>query len=227
MAKILLVDDDNELTAIVSESLAKDGHKSEICRTKFEAVETLAHSSFDLLVLDVGLPDGSGFDLCRDYRARGGASPIIMLTGRSEIRDKEQGLDLGADDYVTKPFSVRELQARIRAILRRPTSYTGTFIESSGIKLDTNSRQAYKNGALIKLQPLDYSLLEYLMKNPNQVLSQENILGRVWETYTESGVEALRAAVKRIRKEIDDHGQESFIETIYKVGYAFRPTKNE
>jgi DNA-binding response OmpR family regulator len=227
MAKILLVDDDNELTAIVSETLSKDGHKAEVCRTKFEAVETLADSSFDLLVLDVGLPDGSGFDICRDYRARGGSSPIIMLTGKSDIRDKEQGLDLGADDYVTKPFSVRELQARIRAVLRRPTHYTGTYIESSNIRLDTSNRQAYKNDVFIRLQPLDYSLLEYLMKNPNQVLTQENILSRVWESYTESGVEALRAAVKRIRKEIDDEGQDSYIETIYKVGYAFRPAKKD
>src|SRR5215471_14636408 len=136
MAKILLVDDDNELTLIVAESLAKEGHKSEICRTKLEAVETLENSSFDLLVLDVGLPDGSGFDLCREYRARGGGSPIIMLTGKTEIRDKEHGLDIGADDYITKPFSVRELAARIRAILRRPPVYTGSIIESSGIKLD-------------------------------------------------------------------------------------------
>lgn len=227
MAKILLVDDDNELTSIVSETLAKDGHLSEICRTKFEAVETLANSSFDLLVLDVGLPDGSGFDICRDYRARGGACPIIMLTGKSDIRDKEHGLDIGADDYVTKPFSVRELSARIRAVLRRPANYTGTYIESSGIKLDTANRKAFKNNILIRLQPLDYSLLEYLMKHPNQVLSQENILARVWESYTESGVEALRAAIKRIRKEIDDESRDSYIETIYKVGYAFRPAKKD
>lgn len=225
MAKILLVDDDNELTSIVAESLAKEGHKSEISHTKFEAVETLANSSFDLLVLDVNLPDGNGFDLCREYRARGGASPIIMLTGMSDIHDKELGLDIGADDYVTKPFSVRELAARIRALLRRPPTYTGAFIESSGIRLDCVNRKAFKNDQLVRLQPLDYSLLEYLMKNPNQVLTQQNILARVWESYTESGVEALRAAVKRIRKEIDDEGQDSFIETIYKVGYAFRPHK--
>lgn len=227
MAKILLVDDDNELTSIVSESLEKEGHLSEICRTKFEAVETLANSSFDLLVLDVGLPDGSGFDICRDFRARGGATPIIMLTGKTDIRDKEHGLDSGADDYVTKPFSVRELVARVRAVLRRPSNYTGTYIEFHSIKLDTSNRQAFKNNILIRLQPLDYSLLEYLMKHPNQVLTQENILQRVWETYTESGVEALRAAVKRIRKEIDDEGKDSHIETIYKVGYAFRPAKAE
>lgn len=225
MAKILLVDDDSELTAVVAESLEKVGHRSEICHTKLEAIQTLGNSSFDLLVLDVNLPDGNGFELCREYRSRGGSSPIIMLTGMSDIHDKEYGLDSGADDYITKPFSVRELAARIRALLRRPPTYVGTFIESSGIRLDCVNRKAFKDNTPVRLQPLDYSLLEYLMKNPNQVLTQENILSRVWESYTESGIEALRAAVKRIRKEIDDEGQDSFIETIYKVGYAFRPHK--
>lgn len=227
MAKILVVDDDSQLLSVLVECLAKEGHKAETCGTKSEACEMLANNSFDLLVFDVGLPDGSGFDLCREYRAAGGACPIIMLTGKSDIRDKEHGLDIGADDYVTKPFSVRELNARVRAILRRPLAYTAEVIEINGIKIDCANRKVSKDGKLIKLQPLDFSLLEYLVKNPNQVLSQESILRRVWESYTESGIEALRAAVKRIRKEIDDEGQESYIETVYKVGYAFRPGKRD
>lgn len=223
MAKIFLVDDDTELLSVVAESLQKEGHLAEMCSTKSEATRTLKESGFDLLVLDVGLPDGSGFDICKEYRANGGVCPIIMLTGKADVRDKEHGLDSGADDYLTKPFSTRELAARVRALLRRPSSYIGEIIEHNGIKLDCSNRQAFKNGKAIKLQPLDYSLLEYLMKNPNQVLNQENILRRVWESYTESGIEALRAAVKRIRKEIDDDGKDSLIETVYKVGYAFRP----
>jgi DNA-binding response OmpR family regulator len=223
MAKILLVDDDDSLLAIVSESLSREGHSVERCFSKEEATELLKGSSFDAIVLDVGLPDGSGFDICRDYRASGGKSPILMLTGKSEVRDKEQGLDLGADDYLTKPFNLRELSARLRALLRRPPSVSRQLVELGAITIDATDRRIFKNGVEIHLQPLDYSLLEYFIKHPNEALSQETILRSVWKSYTESGIEALRASVKRIRKEIDLPGQDSLIETVHKVGYCFRP----
>ncbi len=222
MAKILLVDDDDELLSVVSESLTKDGHKIELCYSKAEATEMLADNQFDLLVFDVTLPDGSGFDLCKDYRAKGGITPILMLTGKSDERDKELGLDLGADDYLTKPFGLRELAARIRALLRRPAVMAAEVVHLNNLKIDLANRKLFRNDQEVRLQPLDFSLLEFFIKHPNQVLSQETILSRVWNSYTESGVEALRAAVKRIRKEIDQEGCESLIETIHKVGYAFR-----
>ncbi|MBU6454000.1 MAG: response regulator transcription factor [Cyanobacteria bacterium REEB67] len=224
MAKILLVDDDDSLLAIVSESLAKEGHSVERCYSKGEATELLAGSFFDVIVLDVGLPDGSGFDICSDYRSAGGRSPILMLTGKSEVRDKEQGLDLGADDYLTKPFNLRELSARLRALLRRPPAVARQLVEIGAITIDATERRIFKNGVEIHLQPLDYSLLEYFIKHPHEALSQETILRSVWKSYTESGIEALRASVKRIRKEIDLPGQDSLIETVHKVGYCFRPT---
>lgn len=223
MGKILLVDDDDELLAVISESLIKDGHKTELCYSKAEALEMLAGNAFDLLVFDVTLPDGSGFDLCQQYRTSGGTTPILMLTGKSDERDKEFGLDSGADDYLTKPFGLRELGARIRALLRRPAAITPEIMQVNELKIDVQNRKVFKNDQEVRLQPLDYSLLEFLIKNPNQVFSQETILSRIWTSYTESGVEALRAAVKRIRKEIDQDGADSFIETIHKVGYAFRP----
>ena len=223
MAKILLVDDDDELLAVVSESLSKEGHKIELCYSKSEATEMLCENSFDLLVFDVTLPDGSGFDLCKEYRTRGGTTPVLMLTGKSDERDKELGLDLGADDYLTKPFGLRELAARMRALLRRPAAIIPEVIQVSDLKIDVQNRKLFKNDQEVRLQPLDYSLLEFFVKHPNQALSQETILNRVWNSYTESGVEALRAAVKRIRKEIDEEGRESLIETIHKIGYAFRP----
>ncbi len=223
MAKILLVDDDDELLSVVSESLTKDGHKIELCYSKTEANEMLGDNQFDLLVFDVTLPDGSGFDLCKEYRARGGITPILMLTGKSDERDKELGLDLGADDYLTKPFGLRELAARMRALLRRPAAMVAEVVQLNNLKIDLSNRKLFRNDQEVRLQPLDFSLLEFFIKHPNQVLSQETILNRVWNSYTESGVEALRAAVKRIRKEIDQEGSESLIETIHKVGYAFRP----
>jgi DNA-binding response OmpR family regulator len=226
MAKILLVDDDDSLLALVAEALEREGHNVELCYTRQQATDLLAGSSFDVLVLDVGLPDGSGFDICSDYRASGGLASILMLTGKTAVRDKEQGLDLGADDYLTKPFSLRELAARLRALLRRPPTINRQLVEIGALAVDMTDRRIFKNGQEVHLQPLDYSLLEYFLKHPNTVLSQEVILRSVWKSYTESGVEALRASVKRIRKEIDLADQDSVIETVHKVGYVFRPRNN-
>jgi DNA-binding response OmpR family regulator len=223
MAKILLVDDDDNLLAVVSASLTKDGHQVELCYSKDEANTALSLSSFDIVVLDVALPDGSGFDICRDFRSKGGTTPILMLTGKDTERDKELGLDLGADDYLTKPFGFRELSARLRALLRRGRDVTPQTIEMKGLSIDLNQRRLFRNEQEVRLQPLDYNLLEFFAKHPNQVLTQETILNRVWKSYSESGVEALRASVKRIRKEIDIVGQESLIETLHKIGYTFKP----
>jgi len=222
MAKLLLVDDDDSLLSIVSEALVQEGHSVEICYTKSAASEILAGSLFDAMVLDVSLPDGSGFDLCSQYRAGGGTAPILMLTGKTAIRDKEQGLDLGADDYLTKPFSLRELTARVRALLRRPPTVNQKMVEIGALIVNLTERRIFKDGLEIHLQPLDHALLEYFIKHPDQALSHETILRSVWKSYTESGVEALRASVKRVRKEIDLPEQESQIETVHKVGYCFR-----
>jgi len=223
MAKILLVDDDDQLLSVLSASLKKDGYMVELCYSKSEAHEYIAASSYDLMVFDVSLPDGNGFDLCREYRAGGGTTPILMLTGKSDERDKELGLDLGADDYLTKPFGFKELAARLRALLRRSATIIPDVLEVGKLKLDTANKKLFRAGQEVHMQPLDYALLEYLVKHPNQLFTQEALLRHVWGTYTESGVEALRASVKRIRKEIDAEGETSMIETVHKVGYSFKP----
>lgn len=223
MAKILIVDDDDQLLAVLAGSLRKEGYLIELCYSKEEAEENLRLGEYDLLVLDLGLPDGSGFDICRDYRARGGTARILMLTGQSAERDKELGLDLGADDYLTKPFGFRELAARIRALLRRAAPIASDNVEFANIKLDLTNKRMYRDGSEVHLQPLDFAVLAHFARHQGQVLTQEALLNKVWGTYTESGVEALRAAVKRIRKEIDREGQASMIETVHRVGYCFRP----
>ncbi|MBS1999743.1 MAG: response regulator transcription factor [Cyanobacteria bacterium SZAS LIN-2] len=225
MAKILLVDDDDQLLSVLSASLKKDGYLVELCYSKSEAMEYISASSYDLMVFDVTLPDGNGFDLCKEYRAGGGTAPILMLTGKSDERDKELGLDLGADDYLTKPFGFRELSARLRALLRRSAPITPDVMAVGKLTLDTTNKKLFRDGREVHMQPLDYALLEYLVKHPAQLFTQEALLRQVWGTYTESGVEALRAAIKRIRKEIDTEGEPSMIETTHKVGYSFQPAK--
>lgn len=153
-----------------------------------------------------------------------------MLTGKSEISDKEEGLDLGADDYLTKPFSLRELSARLRAILRRPENLLSKQIDIGGAIVDLSNKTLLVAGKAVHLQPLDFALLEYLVKHPNQVLPAERLLNAVWDSFSESGSEALRASIKRIRREIDGPDDKSHIETLYKQGYIFhlgKPTPKE
>lgn len=221
MAKLFLMDDDESLVSVLRKAFEQAGYLIETCYLTAPAKEMLALSKFDVIILDVDLPDGSGFDVCKSYRNSGGRTPILMLTGKSEIHDKELGLDLGADDYLTKPFSVKELMARIRALQRRPATFVEREICFGSAVMDVINRRLLVNGKPVHMQPLDFSLLEYFARHPDQILSQEVLLKAVWDTYTESGVEALRASVKRIRKEIDQAGEESRIETLYKVGYIF------
>lgn len=195
------------------------------CFTKEEAQEHLTAATYDLLVFDVNLPDGDGIRLCEECRSRGLTTPILMLTGQDWEQSKERGLDSGADDYLTKPFGMRELLARLRALTRRAQSFAPKSANFGAIEIDFTNKRVSKNDTEIRLQNLDYNLLEVLAKNPNQLFSHEALLTRVWGTYTESGVDSLRTAIKRIRKEIDNADGPSMIETVHKVGYVFKPQK--
>ena len=223
MLKLLIVDDDENLVGLLSNTLKKEGYMVDWSFTKEEAEENLKIAQYDILILDVTLPDGNGFALCRQYRARGLTAPILMLTGENDERSKEKGLDSGADDYLTKPFGMLELLARLRALTRRSQTFVPQIINIGLITLDFSNKRIFKSTSEIHLQKLDYNLLELLVKNPGRLFSHEALLTQVWGTYTESGVDSLRTAIKRIRKEIDQEGMPSMIETVHKVGYVFKP----
>jgi two-component system, OmpR family, phosphate regulon response regulator PhoB len=142
-----------------------------------------------------------------------------MLTGKDTIDDKEQGLDSGADDYLTKPFHLKELSARVRALLRRSASISGNVLEVRDLVLDPTAHKLTRNGAEIQLHPKEFALLEHLMRHPNQVFSAQNLLDRVWTSESNVGPETVRTCVKRLRQKIDIDGQESMLENIYGVGY--------
>ncbi len=225
LAKILLIEDDKTLCALVSDWLIGQRHSVESVHDGRKADDLLKLGGFDLIVLDWDLPFKSGLELLKDFRERGGQTPVIMLTAKDGLSDKERGLDVGADDYVTKPFAVKELAARIRAILRRPPEILSEVLIRGDIKLDPNKHELTKAGVELRLQPKDFALLEFFMRNPNRIFSSDVLLARVWESESEATADALRTSIKRIRRTIDDtneDGSTSIIRTIPRVGYTLR-----
>lgn len=219
MAKILVVDDDKLLADLVSDSLSAEHYTTECAYNGEDARILLKSYHYDVIVLDWGLPGVTGVELCKEYRFGGGTTPILMLTGKDTIDDKEQGLDSGADDYLTKPFHLKELSARVRALLRRSASISGNVLEVRDLVLDPTAHKLTRNGAEIQLHPKEFALLEHLMRHPNQVFSAQNLLDRVWTSESNVGPETVRTCVKRLRQKIDIDGQESMLENIYGVGY--------
>ncbi len=225
MTKILIVEDDEVLSKLVGDWLLGAGYDVETASDGITAIDILRAGSFDVVVLDWDLPGKSGLDVLREFRSRGGKARVIMLTAKSLLSDKELGLDLGADDYLTKPFAIKELSARIRALLRRPAEVMTDVLVAGDIQIDLGKHRLTKNGVEIHLQPRDFSLLEFLMRYPNQIFSAEVLLARVWSSDSEASADALRTSVKRIRKALDEQNNDeskSIIKTVPRVGYTVR-----
>lgn len=219
MPKILLVEDDCDIQLTVSKCLSAENYTVEIAASGEEGLERLGCFEYDVIVLDVKLPGISGTDVCRQFRKSGGKTPILMLTGKDSIDDIESGLDSGADDYLTKPFDMRELLARLRAMLRRPAAVSQTNVLRVGsIELDTATRKLKRDGTAVYMLPRDFELLEFLMRHPSQIFSTEALLERVWHNDKDVGQDALRSSLRRIRQKIGD-SECKIIENIPKVGY--------
>jgi len=225
MSKVLIIEDDEALADAVKEWLTDENHTVDIIGSGTEAVEHLRFYSYDFLIIDWGLPGMSGVDVLRKFRAAGGITPAIMLTGKRELDEKEEGLDAGADDYLTKPFHPRELSARMRAVLRRPRDIGSDVLKFGDLVLDAKAGRVYKAGNEVSLQPREFSLLEFLMRHPHETFSSEALLDRVWSAESEASPDAVRVIVTRLRNKIDTEGQESFIRTAHRVGYSFVPPR--
>lgn len=222
--KILFVEDDREMAATVLDWLGSERYEIKHLADGKEAFNLVQSDSFDLLILDWELPGMSGLEICQQYRLQNGKAAVLILTGRDSINDRVLGLDVGADDYLTKPFSLKELSARVRALLRRNADNKSTVLEVGKLKLDTVKYRLSVNGRDIQLMPRDFTLMEFLMRNPDTVFSTEALLNRVWTMETDVGPDALRTSIKRIRKKIDqsDNEAESLIENVPRVGYRLR-----
>ena len=223
--KILLVEDDLSLAGGLSLAIEKQGFELEVARTAKEAERSWADGNFDLVLLDVSLPDGSGFDICREIR-RTSKVPIIFLTASDEEIDVVTGLEIGGDDYITKPFKLAVLISRINAVLRRTNDYAAaadTELSSGGIKIDLLKGRVYKNGVALDLTAGEYKLLRLFMENPNTILSPERILSKLWdcdERFVDNNT--LTVYIRRLRAKIEDEPSEpKLIITVRRMGYKW------
>jgi DNA-binding response OmpR family regulator len=226
MSKVLLVEDDLDLVSRITKWLTLERYSVEAVGNGREALELLRDVKYDFIILDWHLPELSGIEVCKYFRSSGGNTPILILTGKSDIADKETGLDAGADDYLTKPFHPRELSARLRALGRRPTECLDDQLRAGELVLQIHKYRLTKNGVEIDLLPLEFSLLEFFMRHPGRVFGADALLERVWPVNSEASPEAVRTCIKTLRKKIDTEGEPSLIKTVHGVGYKLEvPTK--
>jgi two-component system OmpR family response regulator len=223
MAKILLIEDDREITIVIRGWLQSQSHTVEVVHDGREGMDRLRTCQYDVILLDWELPNQSGIDILNTYRNEGGTTPILMMTGKRSVDEKEAGLDGGADDYLTKPFHMKELSARIRSLLRRASPHVQSNVLTVGdLVLDPAKHKLRKNGVEIVLLPKEFALLEFLMRHPDDVFSGEVLLQRVWHSESEATVEAIRTCIKRLRQKIDGDSEGSIIETLSRIGYRLR-----
>ena len=223
MKHILLLEDDAALGQGIRYALENDGVQVELCTALAQAQGILPGRDFDLLILDVNLPDGSGLDLLREVRRRHSRVPVILLTANDLETDIVVGLESGADDYITKPFSLAVLRARVNAQLRRGTPVRTASVELEGFSFDFEWMEFRKNGQLIELSKTEQRLLRVLTENRGRVLSRETLLERVWPgggEYVEEN--ALSVTVKRLRDKLEDTpSKPRFLRTVYGIGYTW------
>jgi DNA-binding response OmpR family regulator len=224
LAKILLVEDDEDLAVTVSDMLNDERHTVDTAHNGLDAMELLQNQTYEVIILDWNLPGMTGIEILKKFRAAGGGTPVIMLTGKGEIAEKEQGLDSGADDYLTKPFDLKELAARVRSLLRRPKLASSNVLTWGDLVLDPSKFEISRSGQQLRLLPRDFALLEFLMRHPTQIFSAQALLDGVWKYDSDATPESLRVAIRRIRKVIDERDDldTSLIENISRVGYRMR-----
>lgn len=221
--RILLIEDQASIGKLVKDGLEAEGFAVDWLTDGQEGQLRLelSHDDYDLVLLDLMLPKRDGLSVCKNVREQGIHIPILMLTAKDSQEDIVAGLNLGADDYLPKPFAFSVLLARIRAILRRPTASLPVELKAADIRLDTGSKKVFRNGQEIKLTLKELSLLEYLLRHPNQVLSREQILSNVWDFAFDSFSNVVDVHITNLRKKINDHGH--LIETVHGVGYRLNP----
>lgn len=222
--KILLVDDEIEMADPLSRSLLREGYAVDVAYDGDRGIQLADQGAYDLLILDWMLPGHSGLEICQNLRSRGDTTPVLFLTAKDTIDDRVQGLDAGADDYIVKPFELRELLARVRALLRRPTNLEPTAmprLKVEDLELDIQNQVAYRNGRAIELSEKESQLLAYLMKQPNQLLSHEQISQHLWSDDEKPTSNALVAQIRLLRRKIEAKGETSLITTVYGKGYRF------
>ena len=220
MPNVLVVDDDPKIRSVLGRGLHFEGYEVQLAADGAEALKIARETPPDVIVLDLMLPDMDGMEVCRRLR-RGITTPILMLTARDAVPDRIAGLDSGADDYLVKPFEFDELVARIRALLRRAQPQMAETLQFADLRLDTGTREAFREDRRIDLTTREYELLLLFMRSPRQVLTREQIIDRVWEE-AEVDSNALEVHIARLRSKLEADGEERVIQTVRGAGYTLR-----
>ncbi len=215
--RILVVDDDPELAELLSQGLARDGHRVDTVGSLSAARDALTREH-DVVVLDVGLPDGSGLSLCRELRDAGDATPILVLTARSGVAERVEGLDAGADDYLAKPFALAELRARVRALARRRGNPVAMVHESGDVRLDVSRRRAQRDGLEVELTPREWGIMEALATRGGRLVPRAQLLEEVWGDVTPAAAKSLEVLIGRIRRKLG----RDIVRTLRGQGYAIQ-----
>lgn len=224
--RILLIEDEKKLAQLLQKKLAKAEYDVDLAFSASEAEANLGTTEYHLLILDIGLPDKSGFEFLREFRGRKYETPILILSAYSNVTDRVQGLHLGADDYLVKPFDTTELLARIEAILRRTGEIRFSVLQAGDVTLDMAQRIATRSGIPVKLSPTEFSLLEFLIRNKNQVLSRKRIAEQVWGYSFDTGTNIVDVYISYLRDALDDH-EKKLILTVYGQGFMLQDTQNQ
>ena len=220
--RALVVEDELKMAALIQRGLVEEGYAADVARTGEEAVWMARATPYDAIVLDVMLPGQNGLEVCRLLRESGVWSPILMLTARDGVEDKVSGLDSGADDYLTKPFSFAELLARLRALTRRGPSERPAVLEVGSLRLDPATRQAWRGDVEIDLSAKEFALLETFMRRPGDVLSRLDLLEHAWDYAYENKSNVVDVYIGYLRGKIDRPFGTDSLETVRGAGYRLR-----
>ena len=220
--KILVVEDDKTVGSYVKRGLEEAGYQAELVGDGGEGLRLATNGPYDLIVLDLRLPTMSGDEVLRALRARGNGVPVLVLTAQDTVDFKVQALRSGADDYVTKPFSLEELLARVEALGRRPKALAPPLLTVADLTLEPASREVHRAGRRIELTPKEYAVLEYLMRHPGRVMSRTLITEYAWDYHFDPGTNIVDVVITRLRKKIDHGRDPKLIHTVRGVGYVVR-----
>lgn len=220
--EILVIEDDPSVRTLVKAVLEHNGNKVSTADNAADGEEMAENTDYEMIILDLGLPDGDGYEVCKNIRDKGIATPVLILSGEQDTDVKVKCLKVGADDYLTKPFNTEELIARLDAIKRRTKSGAHQILECGDLKVDLLKREFTVNGNQVQLTNNEYNLLVYFMKNANRVLTQEELAEKVWGIHFDTQTNYINVYISYLRKKIRDFSEIDRIETIRKKGFRFR-----
>jgi DNA-binding response OmpR family regulator len=220
--RILVVEDERKVARFIQQALEEEHHAVDVAFDGERGMAMIEAQGYDLMILDVMLPKRNGLELTKAFRANRGTTPILMLTAKTATEDKVAGLDSGADDYLTKPFAVAELLARVRSLLRRGASEKTTLLKIADLELDTVTHKARRAGRTIDLTAKEYSLLEYLLRNKERVLSRSVIAEHIWDYHFDTGTNLIDVYINHLRNKVDTGFSKKLVHTVRGVGYVIR-----